>query len=503
MYRPNVLNFVLDGCVVYPTDREEFVMSVHFETPKIPTEPTAQVWQRAKIRLRTVLGEDVFSSWFGRLEFSSVQDNVAHLSVPTRFLKRWLETHYTGHILSTIREEMPEIKEIRMVMKSSCNDQPRPADQMNRRSTDMVPTIPEMPSLTTHERSDHNPRRVSDEPLSGSPLDCRLTFNTFNEGSSNKSAYAAVRRIVETKGGQGSVFSPLYVHGGHGRGKTHLLQALTHEAVSRGRHAVYLTAEKFMYGFVAAVKEGLLHVDLFVLDDVQFLRGKSIQGELIHLLDALGDAKKQIVMSADRPPHDLEELDERIRSRLSGGLCINIDPPEELLRLKILERCVATAQVMHPLFEVTPTVLAFVARTVCSNGRALGGAINRLRAHSMLTGTTTNIEVAEGLIRDLRSIQEPKQIIITDIQKLVASHYRINLDDILSSRRTKTVVNPRQIAMYLAKVLTPKSLQEIGRRFGGRDHATVLHAVRKIERLAKSDQRIKGDLKFLTRMLRH
>jgi chromosomal replication initiator protein len=264
-----------------------------------------------------------------------------------------------------------------------------------------------------------------------------------------------------------------------------------------------------MYGFVAALKaqtaiafkESLRSIDLLIFDDAQFLQGKSIQTEFCHALNALVDAGRQVVVAADRPPGDLEALEERVRSRLAGGLCVEMGALDEPLRIKILEARIAAAKVTQPNFEVSPAVLTFVARAITSNGRDLDGAVNRLLAHTTLTGAALNVETAEIAIRDLVRTHEPKRVKIEDIQKLVASHYSVTRADILSSRRTATVVKPRQIAMYLAKTLTLRSLPEIGRRFGGRDHTTVLHAVRKIEGLSHADRALNDELELLKRML--
>jgi len=231
------------------------------------------------------------------------------------------------------------------------------------------------------------------------------------------------------------------------------------------------------------------------------LQGKSIQQEFCHTLNALIDAGRQVVIAADRPPSDLESLDERVRSRLAGGLCVEMGSLDEALRIKILETRIAAARVTQPTFEVPAPVVTFVARSIQTNGRDLDGAVNRLLAHVTLTGAPLTVETAETAIRDLVRTREPKRVKIEDIQKLVATHFNVSRADILSSRRTATVVRPRQIAMYLAKVLTLRSLPEIGRRFGGRDHTTVLHAVRKIEGLSNKDGQLNEELELLKRML--
>jgi chromosomal replication initiator protein len=272
---------------------------------------------------------------------------------------------------------------------------------------------------------------------------------------------------------------------------------------------LYLTAEKFMYGFVSALrtqtavafKEALRGIDVLVIDDLQFLQGKATHAEFSHTLNSLIDAGRQVVIAADRPPTDLESLDERVRSRLAGGLVVEMGLLGEELRLEILMARMAAARAHHPGFDVPTAVLGYIAKSVTHNGRDLEGALNRLLAHSKLTGQPITMELAEREVRDLIRPQEPKRVKIEDIQRIVARHYNVSRGDLLSSRRTANVVRPRQVAMYLAKTLTLRSLPEIGRRFGGRDHTTVLHAVRKIEHLVGNDTALAEEVESLKRQL--
>ena len=348
------------------------------------------------------------------------------------------------------------------------------------------------------------------EALGGSPLDPRLTFDTFAVGRTNTLAHAAAKQVAVARRRDPVMFNPLYVHAGVGLGKTHLLQAIAWAGNAAGeRRVLYLTAEKFMYGFVSALKtqtalafkEALRGIDVLVIDDLQFLQGKSTQAEFCHTLNALIDAGRQVVIAADRPPADLESLDDRVRSRLAGGLVVEMGALDEELRLKILESRVATARLHHAGFDVPAAVLAFIAKTITHNGRDLDGALNRLLAHNKLSGQAITMEMAERAVRDLVRPQEPKRVKIEDIQRTVARQYNVSRADLLSSRRTANVVRPRQIAMYLAKTLTLRSLPEIGRRFGGRDHTTVLHAVRKIEGLVDTDSALAEEIELLKRLL--
>jgi len=478
--------------------------------------PIDESWKRCGQRLRAELGEDIFTSWFGGLELESIAGGRAQFSISTRFLKSWIESHYRERILAALEAEIGGIVALEVTVRSANN-------VLAARSAKPDPRL-QSPAANADDRV--APKAAAAEPgvrrgaakfeskgvweaLAGSPLDRRLNFSSFLVGRANQLAFSAAQRASAVRPGEPPAFSPLYIHASVGLGKTHLLQAIAHEATMQGRSVVYLTAERFMYGFVSALqaqtaiafKEALRAIDLLIFDDAQFLQGKVIQAEFGHALNSLVDAGRQVVVAADRPPADLESLEERVRSRLAGGLCVEMHPLDEPLRIKILEARIAAARLQNPHFEVSPAVLAFVGRSIVSNGRDLEGAVNRLVAHSSVGGPPLTADAAEVAIRDLIRAREPKRVKIEDIQKLVASHYSVTRADILSSRRTAIVVKPRQVAMYLSKALTLRSLPEIGRRFGGRDHTTVLHAVRKIEGLCSSDSALREELELLKRML--
>ncbi|MBN9027870.1 MAG: chromosomal replication initiator protein DnaA, partial [Rhizobiales bacterium] len=345
----------------------------------------------------------------------------------------------------------------------------------------------------------------------GSPVDPRFTFETFCEGGANRVAYAAARAVAETPAGRPTPYNPLYLHAGVGRGKTHLLHAIAQAArrADPSRKVVYLTAEHFMFRFVAALKnqsaiafkENLREIDLLLIDDLQFLQGKSVQQEFCHMLNALIDGARQVVVAADRPAAELETLDERVRSRLRGGVAFEIGSPDLDLRRDILKSRYVIAQSQNPGVDVPETVIEYVAQSVVSNGRDLEGALNRLVAQWQFTNQPVTMSSAEITLRDLVGASEPRRVKIEDIQKIVSRHYNVSKADLLSSRRTRTIVRPRQIAMYLSKTLTPRSLPEIGRRFGGRDHTTVLHAVRKVEEMMQGDQHLAEEIELLKRMI--
>ncbi|MGN6463188.1 MAG: chromosomal replication initiator protein DnaA [Pseudolabrys sp.] len=465
-------------------------------------------WSRVKGRLRAEVGDDIFTSWFARMELDGMEEETVRLSVPTRFLKSWIQSHYAEKVLTCWKSEDPQVNRIELTVRTAALRQP-PQKTVKPDVPDLRPGIvgkvngaPDMRTMLG-EASAH-------EGLGGSPLDPRLTFDSFVVGRSNTLALAAAKQVAAARRGEPVMFNPLYIHAGVGLGKTHLLQAITWAGNALGeRKVLYLTAEKFMYGFVSALrtqtaiafKESLRGIGVLVIDDMQFLQGRNTQSEFCHTLNALIDAGRQVVIASDRPPSDLESLDDRVRSRLAGGLVVEMGARGEELRLEILKARATAARQMHPGFDVPPPVLQYIARTVTHNGRDLEGALNRLLAHNKLTGHAVTLEMAEREVRDLIRPQEPKRVKIEDIQRVVARQYNVSRSDLLSSRRSANVVRPRQVAMYLAKTLTLRSLPEIGRRFGGRDHTTVLHAVRKIEALVGSDTALAEEVEILKRQL--
>jgi len=464
-------------------------------------------WRKVKDQLRAELGEDVFTSWFGRMELEAVDEGLLRLSVPTRFLRNWIQSHYSEKVLLKWQSEQPAVTRLELSVRSSTirpptarpkTPEPLPLREGREGLAENINARAGVPIMSVHEA------------LGGSPLDPRLTFETFIVGRSNTLAHAAAKQVAASRRGEPLMFNPLYIHAAVGLGKTHLLQAITWAGNGSGdRKMLYLTAVRFMYGFVSALrsqttlafKEAVRAIDVLIIDDLQFLQGRSTQAEFCHTLNTLIDAGRQVVIASDRPPADLESLDDRVRSRLAGGLVVEIGSLGEELRLEILKSRIGAARLHHPGFEVPQPVLSFIAKSVTHNGRDLEGAVNRLLAHSKLTGQPVTIEMAEREMRDLIRPAEPKRVRIEDIQRIVARQYNVSRADLLSSRRTANVVRPRQVAMYLAKVLTLRSLPEIGRRFGGRDHTTVLHAVRKIESLAGNDSAFAEEIEALKRQL--
>ena len=448
-----------------------------------------EAWGRVKARLKTELGEEVFLSWFGRAELEAISGGVVRLSVPTRFLKSWILSHYQDRLIELWRTEVGEVYRLEIGVRNAAFTAP-----------------PQQPAAA-HAPPAQPAVEAVEEGLTGSPLDPRLTFETYRVGRSNALAAAAARKALEP----GLHFNPLYIHSGVGLGKTHLLQAMAHaaDAGKPARRVLYLTAERFMYRFVTALKantalafkDQLRGIDVLLIDDVQFLQGRATQNEFCHILNALIDAGRQVAVAADRPPAELESLDERVRSRLAGGLVVEIGPLDEELRYGIVAAKAEVARARYPRLQISDEVLRFLARQIAGSGRDLDGAFTRLVAHNQLTGAPVTLDLAERVARDLIKLGEAKRIRIEDIQRVVAKHYNVTRADLLSNRRTRSVVHPRQIAMYLAKTMTPRSLPEIGRRFGGRDHTTVLHAVRKIEGLVTADAALAEEIETLRRLI--
>lgn len=466
----------------------------------------AQAWPTVQATLKARIGDESYNHWFGAAKVDSVTNSsgpnkdqyTVHMSVPTPFLKGWISKHYMGALLASWQDKAP-IAAVELTVRTPAAYVPAP--------------IAQVPQEEPVDRPAHRMLACSVPDTDGlpgsSPMDPRLTFGTFVVGRANTLAHAAARQVAQGQRGDPVMFNPLYVHAGVGLGKTHLLQAIAFAGNAGGRRVLYLTAEKFMYGFVHALKsqntlafkEALRGIDVLAIDDLQFLQGKSSQMEFCHTLNALIDSGRQVVIGADRPPNDLETLDERVRSRLVGGLVVEMGNLDEEARLEILRTRAAHARAQHPEFDVPGAVLEYLARTLTHSGRDLDGAINRLLAHNVLSKKEITLEMAEGLVRDLIRPQEPKRVKIEDIQRVVARQYNVSRADLLSARRTANVVRPRQIAMYLAKVLTLRSLPETGRRFGGRDHTTVLHAVRKIEALVARDSCLAEEVELLKRLL--
>ena len=344
--------------------------------------------------------------------------------------------------------------------------------------------------------------------MPGAPLDSRFTFDTFVVGKPNELAHAAARRVAE---GGVVTFNPLFLYGGVGRGKTHLMHAIAWELKKRSPdlRVVYLSAEQFMYRFVQALrdkdmiafKQLFRSVDVLMVDDVQFIAGKdATQEEFFHTFNALVDQNKQVIVSSDRAPTEIAGIEDRIVSRLQSGLVVDLHPTNYELRLGILQQKVEQYSAQFPNLEIADGVLEFLAHRISSNVRVLEGALMRLFAFGALVGREITMELTQDCLADILRASDRK-ITVEEIQRKVSDHYNIRLSDMIGPKRVRTFARPRQIAMYLSKQLTSRSLPEIGRRFGGRDHTTVMHGVRRIEELMQKDSQIADDLELLRRSL--
>ena len=480
-------------------------------------------FERLTSKLKARVGSEIYSSWFGRLQLDDLSKSIVRLSVPTAFLRSWINNHYTELLTQLWQEENPQILKVEIVVRGMSRvTRPAPVAEVAVAS-EPQPVETRAPvrekiafpvGQPTNEKRGaalamETPSSGSQGAVLGSPLDPRYTFDSFVDGASNRVALAAARTIAEA-GSSAVRFNPLFIHASVGLGKTHLLQAIAAAAIQRPEkpRVVYLTAEYFMWRFATAIrdnnalsfKEQLRDIDLLVIDDMQFLQGKSIQHEFCHLLNTLLDSAKQVVVAADRPPSELESLDVRVRSRLQGGVALEVAAPDYDMRFEMLKRRLVAAQVEDYTLNISEEILSHVARTVTGSGRELEGAFNQLLFRQSFE-PDLSIDRVDELLGHLTRAGEPKRIRIEEIQRIVARHYNVSKQDLLSSRRTRIIVKPRQVAMYLAKMLTPRSLPEIGRRFGGRDHTTVLHAVRKIEDLAGADTKLAQELELLKRLI--
>jgi chromosomal replication initiator protein len=468
------------------------------------------VFQRVMRKLKVRVGPEVFSSWFGRMKLAEASRNVVRLSVPTTFLRAWINSHYIAMLTELWQEETPELMKLEVVVRNAVRA--RPVEDAERTIAGAPGAASGKPARNEAETIIVTPQAAQPAAarnVIGSPLDGRYTFEAFVEGPSNRVALAAARSVAENE--QGPVrFNPLYVYAAVGLGKTHLLQAIAGAALTRRpkSRVVYLTAEYFMWRFAKAIKdnhalvfkEQLRDIDLLVIDDMQFLQGHQIQHEFCHLINMLLDSAKQVVVAADRPVGELDSLEPRIKSRLSGGMSIGMTSPDYEMRLSMLRQRFAAARLEDATLEIPDDVLKHIAKTIVGSGRELEGAFNQLLFRRTFE-SDISVERVDSLIGQIFRASETKRVRIEDIQRIVARHYSVSRNELVSARRTRTVVKPRQVAMYLAKIMTPRSLPEIGRRFGNRDHTTVLHAVRKIETLAREDTKLEQELELLQRLI--
>jgi chromosomal replication initiator protein len=463
----------------------------------------ADQWRRVRARLHAELGEATFNSWFKQVDLIGVDEGRVMLCVPTRFIRNWIVSHYADRLAKLWQEEDAAFARVDIVVHSDPRAEARPLQEEAPREEQAAAPLPREEVVL----SSAVPQGFEDAGV-GAPLDPRFTFDAFVVGKSNELAHAAARRVAEATD---VTFNPLFLYGGVGLGKTHLMHAIAWEIRKRHpeRKVLYLSAEKFMYQFVRALrfkdtmafKQQFRSVDVLMIDDVQFISGKdSTQEEFFHTFNALIDHNRQVIISADRSPSDLDGIEERIRSRLGWGLAADIHPTDYELRLGILQAKADEMMSRNGPVAIPPGVLEFLAHRIVSNVRELEGALKRVVAYASLVGRPITLDMAQEVLRDLLRSNDRK-ITIEEIQRRVAEYYNVRLADMLSARRARAVAQPRQVAMYLSKQLTTRSLPEIGRKFGGRDHTTVIHAVRKIDELCQVDSGIEEDVDLLRRML--
>jgi len=449
---------------------------------------TSGQWTRIRGTLRSEVGDVAYKSWLKPLTLIEVASGRVRIAVPTRFMRDWVVDHYGQRLRALWLEEDSAIKEVELFVHAEPT------------RIQIRPPVQEKPAP---QRGPEPPQAIDSLADIGAQLDPRFTFANFIVGKPNELAFAAAQRVGESPT---TTYNPLFLYGGVGLGKTHLMHAIAWHIRQNqpDRKVVYLSAEKFMYHFVRAIrfhnavsfKEQFRSVDVLMIDDVQFLDGKdSTQEEFFHTFNALVDANRQVICSADKSPSDLEGMEERLRSRLGWGLVADIHATTYELRLGILQ---AKADQLGA--KVPVRVLEFLAHKITSNVRELEGALNRVVAQSQLVGREISLETCQDVLKDLLRAHD-RRVSIDEIQKEVAIRFNIRLADMQSARRARAVARPRQVAMYLAKQLTARSLPEIGRKFGGRDHTTVMHAIRKIEELMGTDPGIAEDVEQLRRRL--
>jgi chromosomal replication initiator protein len=457
----------------------------------------ARAWTTVRAHLRESAGARLFDQWLKPMELIAGSDGESvRLALPSAFMTNWVRNHYADRLLQEFRAILPDVRNV----------------SIETRSATPVPKVLSVEPVSA---------TVAAAPFAGKPvlrptLDPRFTFDRFVVDQSNRVAFNAARALAEPGVPR---FSPLFLHSGTGQGKTHLMHAIGAAFLDAcpDANVIMMSAERFMFEFVQAVraraqrqadqdthafKTRLRAADLLMIDDLQFIAGKdSTQEEFFHTMNEIISAGKRLVITSDRSPQNLEGIQDRILSRMAWGLVADINAADYELRLNILHAKVAGLKdQLGPTLTVPDDVIEFLARKITSNVRELEGALNRTIAYARLVGKPVTIEFTRETLADLLRAHE-KKVTIDDIQRRVADYYHLKLTDLLSARRAREVARPRQVAMYLAKRLTPRSLPEIGRRFGGRDHTTVMHAVKRIDELRTADRELDADVAQLSRML--
>ena len=430
-------------------------------------------WSLIQSEMKVKLGAEIYESWLKKINFEEEFNNYVLLSVPTRFIRDWITSRYLDQILQTIKNYKKEI--VRIEFKIIEQNSKSIIQDDNPKSFDNV----------------ENVSFIKDTYLQYNRIDPNKTFENFITGPSNKLAYEASLKVSEKI----SNYNPLYIYGGVGMGKTHLLNSIGYE-LKKNKKVMFISAERFMYQFVKSIKsndmvkfkEYFRNTDVLLIDDIQFMNGKeAMQEEFFHTFNALLEKDSQIIVTADRSPNKLSRIQERIKSRFSGGLVVDIQKPDHDLRKKIIEKKIQDLNILYPEeIKLSKDIKDFINNEITASVRELTGAINRIVSFSRIYKKTPNLSEAKVVLKDLLNLNENK-VTIDLIQTIVCKFFKISKNEMLSSRRSRYLVRPRQTAIYLTKILTSKSLPEIGREFSNRDHTTIIHSVKTIEKLKEND----------------
>jgi len=449
-----------------------------------------QIWEAVNSNLVKYYGQDLYKNWLGKLDFLELQNNNhVILAAPSDFVKDWIKSNYLSVIFNFFHSYDPNITYIDIITRKTDKHSEQFRIEQN------------------FSKDNHSQKLESENSLNTEYLDKRFTFDNFVVGPPNQLAYAAAMAVAESDSAV-TKSNPLFLYGGVGLGKTHLMHAISwHIHLKRPqRKVLYISAEKFMYRFIKALrdketmsfKEEFRSVDVLMIDDIQFICGKeNTQEEFFHTFNAIFDNNKQMVISCDRSPSDLDNIEERIKSRLGWGLVADVHSTTYELRVGILELKLEKMNVQIPR-----EVIDFLASKITSNVRELEGALNKVIAHSTLIGREVTLESTQEILRDLLRSNE-RIVTIEDIQKKICSRYNIKFSDMLSSTRLRSIARPRQIAMYLAKNLTSKSLADIGSKFSKKDHTTVMHAIKTVENLMAEDPELREEIAILIKILQN
>ena len=444
-------------------------------------------WKLIQSELKVKLGIEVYESWIKKIDLCEEFNNYILLTVPTRFIRDWITSRYLDQILQTIRKHKKQIIRIEFKIIEKKDDKSEKFNEFNQTNkTEKVSFIKD--SLLQYSRIDPNKR-----------------FENFLTGSSNKIAFEASLKVSENI----SYYNPLYIYGGVGLGKTHLLNSIGYE-MSKNKKVMFISAERFMYQFVKSIKsndmvkfkEYFRNTDVLLIDDIQFMNGKeAMQEEFFHTFNALLDKESQIIVSADRPPNKLSRIQERIKSRFSGGLVVDIQKPEYDLRRKIIDHKINELTTLYAdKVNVTDEIQDFISNKITTNVRELVGAINRIVSFSRIYSKLPSLSETKIILKDLLNLTE-NNVTIDSIQTIVCKFFKISKNEMLSSRRSRYLVRPRQTAIYLTKILTTKSLPEIGREFSNRDHTTIIHSVKTIEKLKEKNPDMNDNIKKLKNII--